>query len=135
MTREEFINELDLRNYEYKIEEDGKILVMEDTIDEDVYLDITSIPSGVIFINGGHVILHYLKNLPSGVIFKNAGWVYLDDLIGLPPDIKFEYLNGAYLKSILGTWINSWKGNIKGINSNTLLNKMKESGLFNKYIK
>lgn len=67
---------------------------------------------------------------------KNGGFVTLNRLTCLPPDIKkIESLGGSgflFSKSLFGGWANKWKGQIKGIDPDLLINKMIELGLFYK---
>jgi hypothetical protein len=147
MTREEFIKELKEKRYSHKIEGD-KIIV---TPKASVYLKhLTSLPSGVEFKNGGNVYLHSLTSLPPGVefknkwgvhlealtsippgfVFKNGGNVYLDALTSLPPGVVFNNKGMIDLESITGDWFDYWQGNIEGIASNRLLNKMIKQGVF-----
>ena len=109
MTREEFIKVLDLRRISYK-EEGNKIVVTHEFA---VFLgSLTSLPPGVEFRNEGHVYLYSLASLPPGVEFRNEGYVNLDSLTG-----------GRFY---------DWKGNIEGIDSKRLLNKMISLGLFDR---
>jgi hypothetical protein len=62
----------------------------------------------------GSAHLQALETLPSGIVFNNVGDVYLDSLETLPSGIVFS----------------KWRGNIKGIDSNSLLNLMIKKGLF-----
>ena len=150
MTQEAFIKELKYKRYSYEIVW-NKIVV---THKGGVYLNsLTSLPSGVVFKNAGNVYLKLLKTLPPGVEFKNERDVYLDSLKTLPSDVEFKnlgviYLNsltsipsgvvfknvGRYidLDSLTGGWFSAWNGNIEGIESKRLLNKMIELGLFDK---
>jgi len=147
MTREEFIKVLDDKGYSYEIE-GNKIVV---THDRNVYLhsltslppgvvfrngghvyleSITSIPPGVVFRNGGHVGLGALPSLPPGVVFRNGESVYLSRLASLPPGVEFRNKGQVWLDALIGDWFSEWKGNIEGIDSKRLLNKMIKDGLF-----
>jgi hypothetical protein len=131
MTRESFIKVLEEKRYPYSIE-GNKIVV---TSEGNVYLgDLTSIPPDVVFRNGGAVDLSSLTSLSPGVEFRNGKYVYLESLTSLPPGVEFR--NGGYvhLKSLIGGWFWEWEGNIEGVNSKTLLNKMIQDGLFEKRI-
>ena len=149
MTREEFIEILDKKRYSYEIEGD-KIVV---THKGGVYLNsLTSLSPGVVFENGGSVNLDRLTSLPTGVEFKNEWSVYLRALTSLPPGVVFkngwhvylryltslpsdvEFRNGGdvSLDYLLGGNFTKWKGNIKGIDSKRLLNKMISIGLLDK---
>ena len=133
MTREKFIETLEKNRYSYEIVGD-KIVVTKGNPSGSVYLEfLTSIPPGVEFKNRRDVDLALLKSLPPGVEFKNGRDVGLYSLKTLPPGVKFENGGGVYLGSLMGSgWFGSWEGNIKGIKSNGLLNKMARDGLFDK---
>ena len=68
MTREEFIKELDKSNYSYRIE--GNKIVVTNKMGVNLN-SLTSLPSGVVFKNGGNVYLSSLTSLPPGVEFIN----------------------------------------------------------------
>jgi hypothetical protein len=114
MTREEFIEVLDDKGYSYGMEGD-KIIV---TGKGDVWLEsLTSLPPGVVFRNGGHVNLRELTSLPPGVVFENGG----------------SYGGSVFFESLINVgFISEWEGNIEGIGSKRLLNKMITLGLFDK---
>ena len=112
MTREKFIEILDIEGYSYEMEGD-KIVVTRG----DIY---------------GDVWLNSLKTLPPGVEFKNGGNVWLDSLEILPPGVVFNNGGDVFLKSIMGTYFSKWDGNIDGISPNRLLNKMIADGLFDR---
>ena len=129
MTQEEFKKVLEEKGYSYKIEGD-KIVV---THGGDVDLDsLETLPPGVGFKNGRDVFLKSLTSLPPGVEFKNGGRVYLSSLTSLPPGVEFENGGGVYLRSLMRRWFGDWEGNIEGIRSNRLLNKMISLGLFDR---
>ena len=107
MTREAFIKVLDKKRYSYKIEGDKIIVTSKETVR---LHSLTSIPPGVEFKNGEDVDLYALTSLPPGVEFRNGGDVNLDALIG-----------GRF---------SGWDGNIEGIDSKRLLNKMISKGIF-----
>ena len=153
MTREEFIWVLDNEGYSYEIEGDnivvthkwtvhlnsltslpsGVVFRNEGYVNErgDVYLNaLTSLPPDVEFRNKGNVNLGSLTSLPSGVEFNNAGSVNLGSLTSLPPGVKFKNGEVVRLNSIIGGWFQDWKGNIEGIGSKRLLNKMIKDGVF-----
>ena len=110
MTQKEFIKVLKEEGYSYEIEGD-KIIVTHRGHRGNVYLGaLTSLPPGVEFRNGWYIYLNRLTSLPPGMEFKNGGDVLLRDLIG------------GYFKD--------WEGNIKGIKSKRLLNKMIKDGMF-----
>ena len=137
MTREEFIEELDGNGYSYKMEGDNLVVMHGFSI----WLDyITSLPSGVEFRNDANVNLASLKSLPPGTKFNNGGYVWLRSLKSFPADVTFSKKNpeqdqdikDVQLGSITGGWFSSWEGNIEGIHSGILLNKMISLGLFDK---
>ena len=107
MTQEEFIAILDEEGYSYNIEGD-KIVVT----------------------HNGRVYLKSLTSLPPGVEFKNGEDVSLDSITSLPPGVVFKNRGDVDLSSITGNWFKYWKGNIKGIDSKRLLNKMIKDGVF-----
>jgi hypothetical protein len=127
MTREEFIAILDEKRYSYKIEGDKIIVTYRGYVDLE---DLTSLPPGVVFNNGGDVWLTYLNSLPPGVGFKNGGNVYLDSLTSLPPSVEFKNGVDVYLRSLTGGYFSERKGNIEGIDPKRLLNFMISKGVF-----
>ena len=148
MTREKFIKELDDLGYSYEIE-GNKIIVTHSESHVDLN-HLTHIPSNIIFNNVMDVDLESIKYVPPGVEFRNKGSVYLASVISISPDSIFN--NGwaidlGPLKKIPPSvvfnnkgWVNldwfgsswEWKGNIKGIGGNRLLNKMISLELFNR---
>jgi hypothetical protein len=129
MTREEFIKALDDKGYSYEIE-GNKIVV---TYRGSVFLDsLTSLPPDVEFRNDRGVYLESLTSLPAGVVFRNGGHVFLRSLTSLSPDVEFNNKGYVLLDSLTGDYFNRWEGNIEGVNSKRLLNKMITLGLFDK---
>ena len=149
MTREEFIEELERKRIFFFM--DNERIMITDNTGVDL-ADLTSLPPDVTFANKGSVDLTRLKFLPPGIEFKNTRTVYLHSLEELPEEITFEtggnlYINlitripkgvkfegnkeGLIYLSLLG-WIDEWEGNIPGINTKTLLNKMVTLGLFDR---
>ena len=146
MTREAFIKELEKKEYSYKIE-GNKIVVTHAESHVDLN-HLTHIPPDIIFNNIMDVDLESIEDVPRGVEFRNEGSVYLSSVISISPDSIFN--NGwaidlGPLEKIPSTvvfnnkgWINldwfgyswEWRGNIKGIGGNRLLNKMISIGLF-----
>ena len=131
MTREAFKQVLDEKQYPYEIE--GNRVV----VTHGGYTNLgglTSLPSGVEFRNGGSVNLESLISLPSGVVFKNVGGEhgFLDSLTSIPSGAVFENWGDVYLESLIGGYFDDWEGNIEGIDSKRLLNKMISLGLFEK---
>jgi hypothetical protein len=149
MTREEFIEELKERGYSYEIEGNKIVVTHKGTVylssltslppgvefrnRGDAYLpSLTSISSDVKFNNEGYVNLSSLTSLPPGVEFRNEGWwINLESLTSLPPGVEFRnegwWIN---LESLTGGTFDEWIGNIEGIDSQRLLNKMISLGLF-----
>jgi hypothetical protein len=107
MTREEFIAILDEKRYSYKIEGDKIIVTYR-----------------------GYVDLEDLTSLPPGVVFNNGGNVYLDSLTSLPPSVEFKNGVDVYLRSLTGGYFSERKGNIEGIDPKRLLNFMISKGVF-----
>jgi len=147
MTREAFKQVLDAKGYSYKIE-GNRVVVTDEGV---VYLkDLTSLPSdvefrndggielsaltflppGVEFRNGGYVSLNSLTSLPPGVEFRNRDDVWLKSLTSIPPGVEFKNRGYVYLRSLIRGGFQDWEGNIKGIDSKRLLNKMISLGLF-----
>jgi hypothetical protein len=62
------------------------------------------------------------------------GSLILNPLIGLPSSVEFSNGGDVMLGSLTGGWFGEWEGNIKGIESKGLLNKMISLGLFEKGI-
>jgi len=147
MTREEFIKVLEKEGYSYKLEGDKIVVTDEGHVNLG---SLTSLPTGVEFRNGGHVNLGSLTSLPTGVEFRNEGNVDLQSLTSLPlnvefendgnvnlksltsisPGVEFRNEDRVYLESLIGGFFNKWKGNIEGIDSKRLLNKMISKGVF-----
>ena len=135
MTREEFIKVLDSKHYPYEIEGDNLVVTYEGNL----YLEsIKSIPPNIEFRNGGdsrfgscNVYLQSLKSIPLGTKFSNRGGVYLNSIDNITPGITFKY-GYIQIKPMMGKWFFDWEGNIEGIYSTRLLNKMISIGLFNR---
>jgi hypothetical protein len=106
MTREAFIDVLESSNYFYRVE-GNKIIVTR-----------------------GNTHLNALTSIYPDVTFKNDGDVYLNSLPSLPPGVEFKNEGNVYLKSLIDGWFDEWSGNIEGIDSKRLLNKMISLGLF-----
>ena len=149
MTKKEFKQVLERKGYSYKIEGDKIVVTYEGSVDLSLLTSIppgvvfnnkggvdldslTSLPPGVEFNNLGGVYLESLTYLPTGVGFKNDGHVDLESLTNIPSGVEFNNLGGVYLESLLGgnRYFGNWKGNIEGIDSKRLLNKMISLGLF-----
>jgi hypothetical protein len=117
MTRDQFIEILKEKGYDYHNE--GERII----VDHEGYIflnNLTSLPSGIEFRNGGevglrsltslppdvqfrnrgHVLLHSLTNLPSGVEFKNSGYVWLPFLTSLPAGVQFRNGENVWLNSL-----------------------------------
>ena len=127
MTQKEFIKILDERSYSYEIEGDKVVF----NNGGNVYLtSLTSLPPGVEFRNRGVVSLDSLTSIPHGVEFRNRGVVLLNVLTSIPPGVVFRNEGDVYLGFLIGRWFDEWKGNIEGIDSKRLLNKMIKQGMF-----
>jgi hypothetical protein len=120
----------------------------------DVHLrQLDVLPSGIIFMNRGSVYLHSLTDLSPDVEFKNGKNIYFGSLKSIPPGVKFEnkkdvdfrsittippgviFDNGdsVYLECLIGwPFFGNWPGNIEGIDSKKLFNKMISDGLFDR---
>jgi hypothetical protein len=107
MTREEFINVLDGKEYTYEIEGDKIIITYAWTVDLDL-----------------------IKSLPSDVEFRNKGHIWLNSLECLPPGVEFRNSGGVNLSSLIDGWFNNWDGNIRGVESKRLMNIMIKRGMF-----
>ena len=148
MTREAFIEVLDEKGYTYEIV-DGKVVVTDGgNFYGNVNLPtLTSLPPNVEFNNRGSVSLASLINLPQGTKFNNGGSIDLISLINLPSGVVFNNRDVVDLRSLKSIsqdvmfnneknvilpwiWLNTWKGNIEGIDSNKLLNAMIKRELF-----
>ena len=127
MTQEEFIKVLGQGDHSYKIIGDRLIVTGYSGVD----LGITDIPSGIEFANSTYVYLDSLEKIPSDIKFKNSGSVSLSSLTSIPRGISFENGRGIFLDS-LGIDSRDWEGNIDGINTGRILNKMIADGLFDK---
>jgi hypothetical protein len=107
MTRDEFIEVLKKKKYSYKIKGDNLVVTHKDNVD-----------------------LYSLTSIPPDVVFKNVGYVWLESLTSLPPGVVFNNEGHIFLGSLSGDWFDTWKGNIEGIDSKRLLNKMIKQGVF-----
>ena len=129
MTREEFIEALEEKRYSYGIEGDNVVVTYRGYVDLE---SLTSLPLGVVFEIPLDVYLESLTSLPAGVEFRNEGSVFLNSLTRIPSDFQFKNEGDVYLESLIGGWFKYWSGNIEGIGSKRLLNKMISIGLFNR---
>ena len=93
---------------------------------------LNTLPPGFQFDNGEDVYLHSLKTLPPNTVFRNKGNVGLYSIKTLPPDMGFRNEGDVHLESLVGGRFNRWSGNIEGIESKRLLNKMIADGLFDR---
>ena len=147
MTRKQFIEILNKQRYSYEIQGDKIVVTHKGGVwlnsltsihpgvvfrnEGNVNLEsLTSLPPGVEFRNGGGVGLGSLTSLPSGVVFNNGGAVGLGALPSLPPGVEFRNKGQVWLDALIGGGFQDWKGNIEGINSKRLLNKMIKQGVF-----
>ena len=96
-----------------------------------VYLNsLKELSADVRFNNGGILNLRALEVIPSGVQFNNGSTVYLYDLTSLPSGVVFKNGDDVYLNALIGGSFSGWNGNIEGIDSKRLLNKMIKDGVF-----
>ena len=147
MKQEDFIEVLDEKRYPYEIEGNKIVVTHKGTVNLRPLISLppgvefrnrgtvnleslTSLPPGVVFNNGGGVYLRSLTSLPPGVEFKNEEAVDLKSLTSLPPGVVFRNRGDVYLRSLIRGGFQDWKGNIEGIDSKRLLNKMIADGLF-----
>jgi hypothetical protein len=130
MTREEFKKLLDTEGYPY--EEEGDNLIVSSF--NYIWLDyLTIIPSGVEFTNRGNLYLTSLKEIPSGTKFSNGGDISLKSVKSIQEGVEFHNEGVVNLRSMFDDgWFHHWDGNIGGINSKRLLNKMISLGLLDK---
>jgi len=148
MTQEEFTNELDRRGYTCEIVDDKVVVTDGGNFYGNVNLptltslppnvefnnrgsvgliSLINLPQGTKFNNGGSIDLTSLRIIPSGVVFNNKGEVDLRSLKSISQDVMFNNEKNVILPWM---WLNTWKGNIKGIDSKRLLNAMVNKGLF-----
>jgi hypothetical protein len=66
------------------------------------------------------------------VVFENRINVYLHGVTSLSPWVVFRNGGGVHLRSLIGGELIDWEGNIEGIDSKRLLNKMISLGVFEK---
>ena len=127
MTREEFIQILNEKGYSYNLE-GNKIVVTYGG-----YVNLSSLetlPLGVVFKGEKSVDLESLKTLPPDAEFRNGKDVLLGSLKTIPPGVVFDNGSSVWLRSLYGGWFKDWSGNIEGISSKILLNKMIKNGVF-----
>ena len=129
MTEEAFIKELEEKRYSYGIEGDNVVVTYRGYVDLE---SLTSLPPVVVFEIPLDVYLESLTSLPAGVEFRNEGSVFLNSLTRIPSDFQFKNEGDVYLESLVGGWFKYWSGNIEGIDSKRLLNKMISIGLFDR---
>jgi hypothetical protein len=96
MRKDKFMDLLDKEEYSY-FEQGGKIIIDEPSLFD---LDIPSIPSGVVFRNGGDVYLDYVTFIPKGTEFENDGHVFVQGAISLSEGIKFRNRGDVNMESI-----------------------------------
>ena len=73
---------------------------------------------------------YLFKREGDEILVTHQGSVWLLSLKSLPPGVRFENLGDVWLDSLGGDWFEYWKGNIKGVNPNRLLNLMIDKGVF-----
>ena len=130
MTQKEFIKVLEKKGYSYEMMGDSVVVNGGDSKGVVWLGSLTSISPGVVFNNGGHVDLRSLTSISPGVEFRNDGSVDLNSLTSIPPGVEFKNGGDVNLDYLLGGYFNEWKGNIEGIDSKRLLNKMIKDGVF-----
>lgn len=96
MKRDKFIDILDEEEFNF-YEQGNKIIIDEPCLFD---MDISSIPPGVVFRNGGDVYLDYVTNIPKGTEFENDGHVFLQGAISLSEGIKFRNKGDVNIESI-----------------------------------
>ena len=142
MTREAFIEYLESKNIDFQIEPSGMIVITYD--DYDLYLDNTviEIPSGVEFRTSHQVRGSWVKVVNPNVIFNMQGkwgsepWVWLPNVEKIYPGVEFHNNGSCILKMLERegranvVTFRDWAGNIKGVDSNRLLNVMIKQGIF-----
>ena len=82
------------------------------------------------FNNRGDIHLDSLTSLPRDVVFNNRDDIFLPFLTSLPPGVEFRNFGYVKLESLMGGYFDDWKGNIEGVDSKRLLNKMISLGIF-----
>ena len=63
------------------------------------------------------------------IVVTYKGIVYLDALTSISPGVEFRNKGGVLLRDLIGRF-GDWNGNIEGIDSKRLLNKMIKQGVF-----
>jgi len=102
MTQEEFIEVLDSEGYSHEIDGDKLIVKKDANPDKSSHpIYVRSIPSNVVFKNGGDLSLPYLTSIPKGVEFWNSGSIYLLILESIPSDVKFNNDGAIWMESLL----------------------------------
>ena len=119
----------------YSVSIKGDVYYVDAYPDEDGSCDIDlrelEIPANVVFENEGDVTLN-IDELPENVKFFNEGDVYLYHVGSIHSSVVFENGGDVDLGSLVGGSFDDWDGNIEGVDSNTLLNKMIGLGLFDR---
>jgi hypothetical protein len=93
---------------------------------------LTEIPIGFEFNNGTYLLLTRLKRLSPGITFNNTGAIQFESLESISPDFVFEGPEYFYLGPFIEEFLHYWDGNIEGVHTKRLLNKMISLGLFDK---
>jgi hypothetical protein len=96
MTRSKFMDILESEEISF-YEQENRIIVDEPSIFD---LEITSIPSGVIFRNGGDVYLDLVTNLPKDTEFENYGSVFIQSVVSFSKGIKFRNRGDVNIESL-----------------------------------
>ena len=108
MTREEFIEILDRKDYRYKIVGDDLIINQE----------------------GSYIDLDEIEILPDNIIFNNRGDIWLKSVRSIPKSVKFMNSGDVSLDRLTGDFFEWFDGNIEGIGYRRLLNHMVSKDVF-----
>ena len=155
MTREAFIEILKKKGYSYKLEGD-KIVITHGKkgtgLDNHIYLDdlvpdiifankgmvklednITSLPYGLEFRNGGEISGSNLEEIEYPLIFQNRGTIQFHRLEKINPGVVFNNKGDVYIKNIGAIERKArpvgYKKLLEGISDKRLLNLMIKRGL------
>ena len=156
MTREEFIKILDKEDYSYKIEGDKIVIThgkkgtgnddhiyLDDLVPDIIFAnkgmvklenDITSLPYGLEFRNGGEIFGLNLKEIEYPLIFQNGGSIQFHRLEKINHGVVFNNKGDVYIKNIGAIESKprpvGYKKLFKGISDKRLLNLMIKQGVF-----
>ena len=129
MKNEWFIKVLENKGYFYEIVEDKIVVTSEN---DDIWLTLDNIPSGIVFNNRGEVHLRSFNPIPSGVEFRNGKLVWIEFIKSIYPGVVFANGTIVNMPSIIpdSSYFHNWSGNIEGIDFKRLLNHMVSKGVF-----